>query len=295
MQRRTFGSSETRVSTLTFGSMRMDARHSDRELDDVLTVLADDGVDTFHSSHEYDTHPRFCQALARLRRARPQLRPVHVVKLAAPHFGEDDFDAARFEGLVDAQRLALDTDRLDVVQWLARSQPISDALRLPLLGRMKDRFLEAWERMRTAGKVGELASFPYSLPFMHAALEWPGMRGLVSYLGVAERELVPHLDAMHGRGQGVMALRPLLAGRVLGAGDPLDAHLTTRLAELASSHRHGLVGLALEMPLLHPSVSTIILSVSTLEHARIALAATANVTPSAPDFHALVARLEGTT
>ena len=202
-----------RLSVLAFGPMRLAEKGLDlRQTVDLLLRLADGGVDTFHSSREYDSHALFCAGLAGLRRARAGLRPVHVVKLGVPHFDEGRFRAARLTALVDEQLRALGTERLDVVQWLVRHNPNRDAPRLAVLADAAAEVAEAAAALKRAGKIGALAAFPYSRSFAEAALAYDWLDGLVDYLNPYETESAALLDRLDGRG--FVALRPFAAGRL---------------------------------------------------------------------------------
>lgn len=260
---RRFGSSDVTVSTFTFGSMRLDGvGRADAAW--LLAYLHERGVTTFHSSHEYAGHDMFCALMRMLRKP-----VVHVAKIAVPHFEERDFSAVRFREHVDRELTALGVGRLDIVQWLVRSKPIADVPRLGILQRCAEEMARVWEALVAEGKVGVLTSFPYSPTFAAAALAATPCAGLVSYLNVVERELVPLLDDMATRGQGLLAIRPLCAGQL-----PADVA----------------VGEALRFPLLHPAVASVVVSVSSVAHAAEVLDALGDPPSDRVAFHAAVTR-----
>jgi aryl-alcohol dehydrogenase-like predicted oxidoreductase len=224
-------------------------------------------VTTFHSSHEYEGHEFFARVLAGVRRARPAAELVHIAKIAVPHFEEHGFSAARFRAHVERQRQVLGAERLDLVQWLVRSKPIADGPRLATLARSVDELSEVWERLVEDGKVGALASFPYSPAFARAVSDVPVVSGLCSYLNLDELDDAPLLDRLAAGGKGFVALRPLHAGA-----------LAASLEE------------ALTFPLLHPVVASIVLGVSSIPHADAALDVVARVRPDPARFRAIAAR-----
>ena len=254
MLHRRFGAGGPRLSVLAFGPMRLLERGLDRAATvDLLLRLVDGGVDTFHSSREYDAHPLFCEALAAVRRLRPGLEPRHVVKLGVPHFDEAGFDAARLERLVEAELRALGAERLDVVQWLVRQTPNEDAGRLAVLAAGAEAAAAAAARLKAAGRIGAFACFPYSPAFAGAALAYPWIDGLVDYLNPHETAAVPLLDRLRAGGRGFVALRPFAAGRIREAAT------------------------ALGFALRHPAVACAVASLNTPAQVDAALAAVAGM------------------
>lgn len=288
---RNFGGSGICVSPCTFGSMRLDAqRISRRNALALLQFLYDHGVTTFHSSHEYDGHVFFCDVMKDFQRLHPARQVQHIVKIGVPHFDETEFTPARLEEIVNGQLAALSTDRLDVVQWLLRHTPNDDRYRLPLLERSRESLLTAWNRLHGAGKVGVLASFPYTMDFAARVLEHDVCQGLVTYLNLAELEAVDLLEGIGSNGQGFVAIRPLFAGvlrnGLLSEHSEREVGLVKGLVQLGVADS-GIVRFALAYPLLHPNVASVILSVSSIEHARQAIEATTGVAADPERFRSI--------
>ncbi len=233
-----------RTSPLAFGSMRI----HERALDDaaweaLLRAAIERGVTTLHSSSEYDSYPRFCGLVARLR----GLPVQHVVKLADPHFGEAGFDARRFEARLDAYLAQLGAERIDVVQWMWRGDLQDEPGRLAGFERERGAIRAAFDALRAKGKLGAVAPFPYTAAFADRVMG-PGeplCEGLAVYLSPVERELLPQVRAAAAAGMGIVAIRPLAAGKAL-AGTPAAACVREVLAEPGvstavvtfSSHAH---------------------------------------------------------
>ncbi len=252
--RRPFGGSDVTLSALALGTMRLSAPKFDATSAlDLLLHLADHGVSSFHVSHEYDSHPFACEALAALRRARPAAPIELIAKLASPHFDETAFNAVRLREHVEGLLRDLPAGRVDVVQWMVRHTPNDDAPRLEILRRDRDAIAEAAERLTAEGKIGAFAMFPYSEPFRAAALAEPFVAGLVDYLNPRELQAAPWLGRLHASGQGFVAMRPLFAGAV--AADD--------------------IGAALRFPLLHPATAAMVVSLSNRAQADQAIAAAA--------------------
>lgn len=220
-----------RVSPLAFGSMRLHERaQDDAAWEALLRASIERGVTTLHSSSEYESHPRFCGLVARLR----GLPIQHVVKLADPHFGEAGFDARRFEDRLDAYLAQLGADRIDVVQWMWRGDLKDEPGRLAGLAREQGAIRAAFDALRGKGKLGAVAPFPYTAAFADLVIgtdaRGPLCEGLAVYLNPLERELLPQVRAAARAGMGIVAIRPLAAGRAI-AGTPAAACVREVLAE----------------------------------------------------------------
>jgi aryl-alcohol dehydrogenase-like predicted oxidoreductase len=267
--RRAFGASGVDLSALTLGTMRlMPPKFDAAQAQALLLHLCDQGVTSFHVSHEYESFAFACDALAALRRARPAAPIELIAKLAAPHFDETGFSAARLGERIDALRQRLSVDRVDVVQWMVRHTPNDDTPRLAILERDRDLIAEAAERLKSGGRIGAFAVFPYSAPFWRAAAGEPFVDGLVDYLNPKELSAASWLDDLPARGQGFVAMRPLFAGDL--AHDPAG------------------VDAALRLPLLHPATATVVVSLSNERQADQAIAA-ATTRSDAAAFHRCVA------
>lgn len=269
VRKRPFGTSGIDVSPLIFGSMRLDpARLPAHEARELLAYLIASGVTTWHSSHEYEHHAFFCEMLAQVQPP----SPVHVMKLGEPHFDAPRFRRERFIALIEQELRALRAERIDIVQWLLRATPNDDANRLPLLAECIGEVEETAASLQRAGKIGALACFPYSPATAAFCLPRPACAGLVSYLNPVEQECVPFLGDMQRRGQGYLAIRPLCGGKLLNAAEP-EGPTFIALCEREGIAPDARAAYALRWPLTLPTVSGVIVSVSSMEHARAAVSA----------------------
>ena len=274
MNYREFGSSGTKLSPVTFGSMRFDPKRIELEAAvDLITYLYNNGVNTFHSSHEYETDSFFCQVMQQFRLRHPAAEIVHIAKIGVPHFDEDKFDSDRLVTLIEKRLKQLATERIDLVQWLVRHQPNDDQHRLPTLRECQPELRATWLKLQKQGKVGALASFPYSLPFAETVLQFPICKGLVTYLNLLELEMTPLLEQMERAGQGYVAIRPLGGGLITtetltqqeNSNDDVQ-----KLAEIVSAlniPEQDLTKFAVQFPLLHPAVASVMVSVTSMKHA----------------------------
>ena len=291
MQRRELGRSGIELSTLTFGSMRMrPATVGEDDAVDLLHSLLDSGVTSFHSSREYESYDYFRAVLRKTLRSRGPTPVQHIVKIAVPHFDEKRFSAAKFRARVDQELVALDAERLDVVQWLIRQTPNEDELRLPILKRAATELAECWAELKRAGKVGALTVFPYTIPFAAEALQLDLCDGLATYLNLLETESGSLLDAMLERGQGFLAIRPLLGGSLTGE-NTVPGHLREAVASLQIT-AEDFVAFCLSFPLLHPAVTSIVLSVSSKSHAEFAQSVVARAEVDQARFSDTIRALE---
>ncbi len=300
MNNREFGQSGIKLSPITFGSMRLDSNRIELEAAvELLTYLYDSGVNTFHSSHEYETDSFFCQVMQQFRSRHPGSEIVHIAKIGAPHFDEDKFNSAKLVTLIENRLQQLDTERIDLVQWLVRHQPNDDQNRLPILTECQAELGETWAQLQKQGKVGALASFPYSVPFAEAVLQFPTCGGLVTYLNLLELEMTPFLDEMEHAGQGYVAIRPLGGGLITtetlaqkdenttNDADKLEGMLTALEIPVAD-----LTKFAVQFPLLHPAVASVMVSVTSINHAAEIIAAVDGIKSDRTAFNNILKQAE---
>lgn len=265
--RRTFAPG-LNLSTLCFGAMRLVPPRFDlKSATDLLLYLSDHGASAIHVSHEYESFGLTCAAVGAVRTLRPTGQREIIAKIGAPHFDEISFSASRFRKLIEDDLAVLGAERIDVVQWLVRHTPNEDAPRLEILRSCAEEVADIAARLKSEGKIGALAAFPYSPAFRDACLQIDAIEGVVDYLNLIETEPAGSLDRLEAGGRGFAAVRPLAAGK-LAANAP-DA---------------------LGFPLLHPATATVIVSLSNRAQADVALAAVAKALPDRGRFFAMAAR-----
>lgn len=274
---RRLGATSVQLSSISLGTMRFaEDGLTVRELADLLITAAHLGITSLHSSHEYASFELFCQALAMARKARPQWQPVHIVKLAEPGFGEDRFDADRFLATLDRYRSALEVDQVDVVQWMIRYDLSDHPGRVAILRRDATMIDEARGRADEAASMGALVAFPYHRSEIESALAAPWCDGVAVYLNPTEIPDHHLLDRCAAEALGVVGIRPLAAGRIM------DEDATGRAVgwrTLAASAAEA----ALRFALLHPAVTTAVVSSSSVPHLT-ELTRAADQRPSASEF-----------
>lgn len=217
-------------SRIILGTMRWtDADRSPAEWVRFLESAHSFGIASLHSSSEYDTFPLLCTVLSDLGKANSGIRFSHVVKLADPHFGEDGFDAVRFESRVDAYLAALNVDQIDDVQWMWRAQLDNDAQRVTDMARVADTIAAARDRLVATGKIKRLLCFPYSPDFGQAAVATGAVDGLVVYRNTSERADDVAIAAAAKRNLPTLIIRPFHAGALLADGAQPRALLSDAL------------------------------------------------------------------
>jgi aryl-alcohol dehydrogenase-like predicted oxidoreductase len=106
---------------------------------------------------------------------------------------------------------------------------------------------------------------------------------LVTYLNPLELEYVGNLGEASGERKGFVAIRPLLAARLCDDGDAGSAQVRRKIQELAGGSAFA-TRFCLAFPLWHPAVSSIVLSVSSIEHAKEAIAVASETNPEPERF-----------
>ncbi len=261
--RRQLGPDGPWLSEICYGTMRLPETVDGRPAADYLCRLHDEGIDTHHSSHEYDAHPVYLDALATAKRSGRRFK--HIVKMSEPSFDADRFDGRRLSALLDSQLMALDIDQVASLQWLLRTPDAGNSEgRIATMTDQRDE-IEAWiVEQKASGKVADVSVFPYSVGFGAAAVDLGLSRTLCTYLNLEELEYVPLLDQF----EAFIAIRPLAGGKLIDQATD-----------------------AIRFTLLHPKVTTTVLSVNSEAHLGPALTAVDGLTPDQDEFDRRVAGL----
>jgi len=252
MKQRKF-SNDISTSELTFGSMRFEF-NSDSEAENLIRESIEIGINTFHTSFEYPCHSYFSYIFGKVKKDFPSKHFHHIVKLGEPHFDSNIFNPKRFESIIDEQLLALNSERIDIVQWLLRHTPNTNKFRLKILEESYLRFNETVKNLKKEGKIKSVGSHPYSFEFAKKVDLLSKIDCWVTYLNLLEIEWEQLLD------KPFIAIRPLAAGKILK---------NNQIWELLKKHSYfdkkNKLELALKFPLLHPNVKTLIISIRNLD------------------------------
>jgi len=227
MKLRPYGNTDLMVSELCFGTMRyasktgVDDAASDagrRALEEAI----DCGVNFIHSSYEYGTRWLTGKVLEHHPK-RAELH--HIIKVNVPDWGAGAFEPAEFRRQVEEALKELHTDRIAVVQHLQRGQmareviynPEGDAQRFADFDAVIEPLREVFEQLRAEGKVGYLATFPYSVAYARKAIASGAFSGVVAYYNLLETEMRDLFDDLAARGMGFIGIRGLMAGLLTDA------------------------------------------------------------------------------
>lgn len=196
------------LSDLTLGTMRFyDKSLSVNDVKNLIEKAFVQGIITHHSSAEYSSYELYTEALSKSNCAN---KIKHIVKLSAPHFEDQTFSSKLLEDRVDKELRALNVDTIDVLQWLLRSKPINDKLRLTTLYDFEDEIEDLLQRLKQKGKVKSVFSFPYSVPFAKSVEKLENIDGIISYLNKHEQDY-----SSFARKKPFIAIRPFFAGELL--------------------------------------------------------------------------------
>lgn len=212
---RRLGGTDLDVSVICLGPMRAATKEptddaKSRAGEEALRFAIDSGVNFIHSSYEYRTR----WMMERVLKDHPKRHDLHhVIKVPVPDFKDEGrFDAAKFRLRVEEALKELHAERIAVLQWMWRSDPNQDSLRLPMLPGLMDDLMEAFERMRDEGKAGYMMPFPYTVDCARAAMETGKFHGLIAYYNPIEMEMAALFDELEERNMGFLSIRPLYQG-----------------------------------------------------------------------------------
>lgn len=215
MDKRRLAGTDLDVTTLCFGPMRSATKNG--EMDErsqegkrALHAALDAGVNFVHSSYEYGVRWMMHEAL----RDHPKRKDIHhVIKLPVPDWKDGNvFDEDKFRMRVEEALRDLATDRIDLLQWMWRTDPNDDANRIALLPNIIDDVSAAFEKMRDEGKVGHMMSFPYTETAGDVALNLDAFCGLIGFYSPIEMEMESLFGKMKAKNNGFLTIRPLYQG-----------------------------------------------------------------------------------
>ncbi|RZK43807.1 MAG: hypothetical protein EOO90_02650 [Pedobacter sp.] len=252
---------DVQLSELILGTMRLAVEQPDANLA-VLRFLHEQGVDTHHVSSEYDTYSSYLALHDQLKQE--GFATKHIIKLAAPHFGEKRFDAVSFEERIDRELANLGVEQLTMVQWMFRMEKLDDDYRVKVTSEQVDEIAETFSLLKKKGKVAEFGHFPYSNIYAKHVLDINLNRTVISYLNLFELQ-----DVTLAQQNSFIALRPFAAGRIKTL---LENHelINTLAAENVWSREEVKAAIAF-FPLLYPRVQAVVCSLNNLTQAKSAL------------------------
>lgn len=201
------------MSPLVFGSMRMSEDKGDEHYWAKLLCQAYyAGIDTIHSSSEYDSFPLLQKVLKEVSLIDSTIVFKHIVKLAEPHFSDYEYSSNRLKEKVSNYLSIFEIDKLEAIQWMWRSN-LSDPQRIDSFIKQQEQMRHDIEDLKQSGLVCNALCFPYSVGFMEKALESNIFDGFCIYRNPQELEYDRILtDCDDGT---VVSIRPFSADKAL--------------------------------------------------------------------------------
>jgi len=197
------------IDQLTFGTMRLGALHYSAIVE-LLSEALESGVRRFHSSNEYDSFDLFCAALAdSCKECRIDNSSIeHVVKIAAPHFGNDTFHIKELIQKCHSYKEALACDKLFLIQWMTRIDLANEPARLNILNISNNEISDSVSELKQTGTIAKFGCFPYTDSFRKEVIKKVWCDVLVDYYNPLESGAISEFHAMRDD-QSMFAIRPL--------------------------------------------------------------------------------------
>ncbi len=206
------------LSRICLGTMRLTGDNGTAANARFLSKLHDLGIDSHHSSWEYDSDQHYVASLTKAMQSGRRFR--HVVKVAEPSWDDMAFNPSRFRTKVQDECDRLGVDHIDVVQWLIRTKdPQNEPVCLELLARDKGIIGETFTSMINEGMIGAVVGFPYLPRIGHELLAnqsntTPLVDGLSLYLNDQEpAQSASEAIALTQRCP-IVAIRPFAGGQI---------------------------------------------------------------------------------
>jgi len=217
MEYRTLAGTDLKLSVITFGTITFAAAPKGwhRDTDEgkrALHLALDMGVNTIHSSYEYETWYAVRQVLAQRKDAKAL---KHIVKIPNPDTDQTDFKyvSAYLRKLVEDSLAGLKIERIDVVQWPLRDDTECDPkVAVERYRAYKDDLLADFEKLRDEGKVDHLAAFVYTNAYAQEVIAGGAISTLLFYYNLWDTTLQPSLEQLDAKKLSAIVYRPFHGG-----------------------------------------------------------------------------------
>ena len=294
MEYRTVSGTDLKLSVITFGTISFAGTPKSRPRDTeegkrAMRLALDMGVNTIHSSYEYETWYAVREVLAERKDAKSL---KHIVKIPNPDMDKTDFKyaSAYFRKLVEEALAGLNAERIDLVQWPLRDDTECDPkLAVEHYRAYKDDLLADFEKLRDEGKVRYLSTFAYTNAYAQEIIAGGAIKTLLFYYSLTDTTLQPSLEQIEQKGLSAIAFRPFHGGALvnkradrnaLPEGDRWKRDwgqkvLTQRdqLFEAVGLKPDNLTAMAIKFCLTSPCVASLITGLNTREQVKEVLGA----------------------
>ena len=294
MHYRHYGNTGLKVSEICYGTMRYASKTGERDeraesATRALEAAVDAGINFYHSSYEYGTRWLTGEVLGK----HPKRHELHhIIKVNCPDWGEDQFDPARFRSQIEDALRELSVDRIAVVQHLHRGTlpkklgycQEGEPQRVSEFDTVTDALSEEFEKLRDAGKVRFLATFPYTVGYAEKAVASKRFSGVVAFFNALETEMLDLFPTLREAGMGFVGIRPLAAGlltdkrfdrRALPSDDRMQDEQWNRLYDQFAELRESMdeqptswTRFAIRFSLAHPRITSTVVGINSPDQLR---------------------------
>lgn len=217
MEYRTLRGTDLEMSVITFGTIWFAAAPNRPQVDsdagkEAMNLALDMGVNTIHSSYEYQTR----HVIAEVLKGRGDAKELkHIIKVPSPDREKTDgvFSAAYFRKLIEDALAEMGCERIDLLQWILRNGSEADSeLCIPAWNEYKDDLMAVFEKMRDEGKVGYLGNFVYAEPYADTVADSGCLSALLFYYNMWDTTIQGSFDRLEELDMGAVVLRPFHGG-----------------------------------------------------------------------------------
>lgn len=181
----------------------------------LFITMFENGVDTLHSSSEYESFELLCEVLNRVSKKSDLIKFKHVVKLADPSFDEIYSNYDRIEARVIEYSDKLKTNQIETVQWMWRADLKNDSQRVSKFTESAEDLNNKVSDLKKKGLFKKFFCFPYTIDFGMASIEVNEIDGYTVYRNPNETEMDPLLDIAYQNNKEAYIIRPFGGGGII--------------------------------------------------------------------------------
>jgi hypothetical protein len=181
----------------------------------LFTTLYENGVNTLHSSMEYESFPMLCEVLNQVSKKSSAIKFNHIIKLSDPSFDENFTNYDRIRNRVKDYLKAFNCEQIETIQWMWRADLNNDKLRIDNFRGSIDSLNNVVASLKQEGLTNEFYCFPYTLDFGLESLNAKEIDGYTVYRNPNELEMDVLLDRALEVHKSAYVIRPLGAGALV--------------------------------------------------------------------------------